>query len=209
MFEGLEEDFAGAGDAVEHAGAADEEFGHEVVELAGVGDVDAFVVGGVGGEDFVDPGVFVPGLREGFGEEWCDGFERFGGIEGGSGEEGVVDFWEGCGVGAPAGEGEAGEGAGVGVVDDVGGEVGVAGALDGTGEEDDAEFSGVFLLEGFEVFVLVAAGVAGVVEVFDEDVGCGGVAEVGEGVEVVDFVGEEGDFAAGAALVDGFGGGGG
>ena len=61
LFEGLEEDFAGAGDAVEHAGAADEEFGHEVVELAGGGDVDAFVVGGVVGEDFVDPGVFVPG----------------------------------------------------------------------------------------------------------------------------------------------------
>ena len=164
-----------------HDGVAEEEFGHAEV-LGGEGGVIAGAAGEEGG-DF-------RGLDGGAEGIWGDG--GGGEFEGGCGvgwegefEESLVEAGEAGGAVFPDGEGEPGEVAGGFVVFDVWFQVGVAGSVEGAGDEDDGELVWVGGFEGAEVLVEVAAAAAGIVEVFDEDVGGVWAAEDGEvgGVE--------------------------
>lgn len=162
-------------------GVAEEEFGHAEV-LGGEGGV----IAGAGGEEGGD---FrgLDGGAEGIGRDGGGGeFEGGCGVGGkGEFEEGLVEAGEAGRAVFPDGEGESGEVAGGFVVFDVWFQVGIAGSVEGAGDEDGGELAGVGGFEGAEVLVEVAAAAAGVVEVFDEDVGGVGAAEDGEvgGVE--------------------------
>jgi hypothetical protein len=178
----VDEGLGGAGEAVHDDLVLDEEFGHGWA-LGG----ESGVVGGDCGEEVGDGFGIEFGLElicgdGGFSEcggGWDTGWE-------GEFEEAFVEAGEDGGVEAPDGETEFSELAGGLVVFDGGEEVGIAGAVEGAGDDDDGELVRVGGFEGVEVFVEFAAAFAGVVEVLDEDCGGVGVAEDGEvsGVEV-------------------------
>ncbi len=158
---------------------------------------------GIGFDEVVDPGIF-QGLSQFFFGDDPGNFTA--GLLPGKNrttEEALVNFGEGLRLSPPRRQAKFGQFTGPGMVFNLRFQVGITSTIQRSGEEDHREFSGMFFHQFVEVFFHVAAGSAGVVEVFDEDVLGVGRADKGQ-FRHVEFLVAIGKLASTTALMDGF-----